>query len=89
MEAISLKYHYDFRGYSMASVKRRLRSAREHFACATFSQLQDRVLHDAAVLPELLGYLTVQVSELFRDPPYFRAHYASRSSPICKTYPFT
>ena len=43
------------------------------FGCATLSQLQDRVLHDPAVFPQLLEYLTVQVSEMFRDPPYFRA----------------
>ena len=71
LEAIFRKYHYDFRGYSMASLKRRLTQAKEHFGCRTFSQLQDRVLHDPAVLPELLSYLTVQVSELFRDPGLF------------------
>ncbi|MGN6724319.1 MAG: protein-glutamate O-methyltransferase CheR, partial [Tepidisphaeraceae bacterium] len=62
LEGIYQKYHYDFRGYSMASVKRRLIHAREHFGCHSFSALQDRVLHEPTVLPELLGYLTVQVS---------------------------
>ena len=69
LEAIYLKYHYDFRGYSLASLKRRLKQARERFECDTISQLQDLVLHDATVLPELLSYLTVQVSELFRVLP--------------------
>ena len=73
LEAIFQKYHYDFRGYSMASVKRRLKQALQHFSCESFSQLQDRVLHDPAVLPDMLSYLTVQVSELFRDPHYFLA----------------
>ena len=71
LDAIFRKYHYDFRGYAMASIKRRLKQAREFFNCATFSILQDRVLHEPAMLPKLLSYLTVQVSELFRDPAYF------------------
>lgn len=86
LEAIFRKYHYDFRGYSMASVKRRLNQAKDHFGCRTFSQLQDRVLHDESVLPELLSYLTVQVSELFRDPDYFRA-IREQIVPHLRTYP--
>lgn len=86
LEAIYQQYHYDFREYSMASVKRRLRQAREHFRCASFSLLQDRVLHDPAMLPKLLDYLTVQVSELFRDPSYFRA-LREQVLPHLRTYP--
>lgn len=86
LEAIHKRYHYDFRGYSMASLKRRLGQARARFGCGSFSQLQDRVLHDPAVLPELIGYLTVQVSELFRDPAYFRA-LRETVVPHLRTYP--
>jgi len=86
LEAIFRKFHYDFRGYSMASIKRRMNQAREHFHCKTYSQLQDRVLHDTNVLPELLSYLTVQVSELFRDPAYFRA-IRELVIPHLRTYP--
>lgn len=86
LEAILRRYHYDFLGYSVASLKRRLRQARERFGCRSFSQLQDRVLHDPAVFPELLSYLTVQVSELFRDPAYFRA-IRERVVPYLRTYP--
>ena len=46
LDAIYLRYQYDFRGYAQASLKRRLRAAKIHFACETLSQLQDRVLHD-------------------------------------------
>jgi chemotaxis protein methyltransferase CheR len=86
LEAIRGQYHYDFRGYSLASIKRRLGLARERFGCRTYSQLQDRVLHDASVFPELLGFLTVQVSELFRDPEYFRT-IREQVVPHLKTYP--
>ncbi len=86
LDAIHRRYHYDFRGYSVASLKRRLSRAREHFGCRTFSQLQDRVLHDETVLPELLSFLTVQVSELFRDPAYFLA-IREKVVPHLRTYP--
>ena len=86
LDAIFRRYHYDFRGYSVASITRRLRQARDRFGCRTFSQLQDRVLHDPGALPELLAFLTVQVSELFRDPPYFRA-IREQVVPHLRTYP--
>lgn len=86
LEAIFLKYHYDFRGYAMASIRRRLHQARERFDCRSFSMLQDLVLHDADVLTELLPYLTVQVSELFRDPLYFKA-IREKVVPHLLTYP--
>lgn len=86
LEAIFQKYHYDFRDYSHASIKRRVIRAKEHFGCNSISMLQDRVLHEPAFLPELLTYLTVQVSELFRDPAYFRA-IREQVVPHLKTYP--
>jgi chemotaxis protein methyltransferase CheR len=86
LEAVFQKYHYDFRGYSAASIKRRMAVAREQLGCATFSRLQDLVLHDPSALPVLLSYLTVQVSELFRDASYFRA-VRELVVPHLKTYP--
>ena len=86
LEAIFRQYHYDFRGYSMASVKRRLTQAKDNFGCRTFSQLQDRVLHEPVFFSELFSYLTVQVSELFRDPAYFLA-IRETVVPHLKTYP--
>jgi chemotaxis protein methyltransferase CheR len=86
IDAIYLKYHYDFRGYAGASLKRRLRTAMERFVCTTLSQLQDKILHEPAVFPALLDYLTVQVSEMFRDPAYFRA-LREQVVPLLRTYP--
>ena len=86
LEAVYQRYHYDFRGYSKASIKRRLLLARERMGCTTFSALQERMLHDRAVLPQLLDYLTVQVSDMFRDPGYFRA-LREQILPHLKTYP--
>jgi chemotaxis protein methyltransferase CheR len=86
LEAIWRKYRYDFRGYAPASLKRRLALARERFACRSYSQLQHRVLHEEGFLYELMGYLTVQVSELFRDPGYYLA-LRDKVVPELRTYP--
>jgi chemotaxis protein methyltransferase CheR len=73
LDAIYRRYHYDFRCYSEASLRRRMRSALAHFGCATLPELEARVLAEPARFGELLRFLTVQVSDMFRDPPYFRA----------------
>ena len=86
IDAIYLKYHYDFREYAAASLKRRVKSAMLKFNCATLSQLQDRVLHDPAIFPALLDVLTVPVSEMFRDPGYFRS-LRETVVPLLRTYP--
>ena len=86
IDAVYLKYHYDFREYALASLKRRLATAMSRFGCQRLSQLQDRVLHDPSVFPALLDVLTVQVSEMFRDPAYFRA-LREQVVPLLRTYP--
>jgi chemotaxis protein methyltransferase CheR len=86
LEALYCAYHYDFRNYAMASLKRRLRQACDQLGFGTLSALQESLLHDPATLPRLLGYLTVQVSEMFRDPSYFRA-IREKMMPHLRTYP--
>ena len=86
LEAIFQKYHYDFRGYSMASVKRRMKQAKDFFQCRSYSELQNRILHEPSLLPAMLSFLTIQVSELFRDPAYFRI-IREKVVPHLRTYP--
>lgn len=73
LDALHRRYHYDFRSYSRTSLIRRAELARERLGCATLSELQGRLLHDPAVLPDIIDAMTVQVSEFFRDPDYFLA----------------
>jgi chemotaxis protein methyltransferase CheR len=86
LEAIFQRYHYDFRGYSLASIKRRLKQARERFGCGSISILQDKILHDPSLLPDLVALMTVQVSEVFRDPLYFKT-IREKVIPHLRTYP--
>lgn len=86
IDAIYLRYHYDFRSYAQASLCRRLNAALARFQCKTLSQLQDRVLHEPDVFAGMLDYLTVQRSDMFRDPGYFRA-LREQVLPHLHTYP--
>ena len=86
MEAIYLKYSYDFRDYTHASQKRRVLHAMREMGCATISALQERVLHQPKAFSELLQYLTIPVTEMFRDPGYYAA-LREQVIPVLSTYP--
>ncbi len=86
LEAISRRYHYDFRSYSRGSIRRRLAQAQQRFGYRSLSVLQDKVLHEPSIFPELMNYLTIQVSEMFRDPDYYNV-IRHTVVPYLKTYP--
>ncbi len=86
LDAVYRQYHYDFRSYALASLKRRLVAALDYFECASVADLERRMREDARTFTELLRYLTVQVSDLFRDPAYFRA-IREAVVPYLQTYP--
>ncbi|HEX3849769.1 MAG TPA: CheR family methyltransferase [Polyangiaceae bacterium] len=86
LDAIYLRYHYDFRSYSPASLKRRLTAAKLQIGADSLSALQQKVLHDPATFTRLLQFLTVQVSDMFRDPSFFLA-LREKIVPELRTYP--
>ena len=86
LEALYRRYHYDFRSYAQASIKRRLRQARDRMGLSTYSALQDKLLHDPEAAARALRFLTVQVSDFFRDPGYFKA-IRETVVPHLRTYP--
>jgi chemotaxis protein methyltransferase CheR len=86
MEAIYLKYNHDFRDYTGASQKRRVLYALDQLDLPTISALQEKVLRDPALFARLLQFLTIPVSEMFRDPAYFLA-LRRQVIPVLQTYP--
>ncbi|PHV17857.1 chemotaxis protein CheR [Janthinobacterium sp. BJB303] len=86
MEAIYQRYSYDFRDYALASQRRRLHHALDRFQCADLPALQQLVLDSPAAFGELLQILTVPVTQMFRDPAFFRA-LREQVVPVLKTYP--
>jgi len=86
LEAVYQRYHYDFRDYALASLRRRMRHAMARFECDNMGALQHRLLHEPETFSLAMQYFTVQVSEMFRDPAYFRM-LREHAIPVLRTYP--
>jgi chemotaxis protein methyltransferase CheR len=86
LKEIHLKYGYDFRHYSPASLRRTLIQAMSRTGCETLSVLQDKVLLDSDCFYAVIQSLTISVTEMFRDPAYFLA-LREKVIPLLKTYP--
>lgn len=80
------RYHYDFRSYARASLRRRVASALARMRMGTVRELALRIATDARAFGELLPWFTVQVSDLFRDPEYF-AYFRQHAVPMLRTFP--
>lgn len=87
LEAVFRHYGFDFRSYAYASLRRRVWKRILAEGLATVSALQERVLHDPAVLERLLDDLSVNVTAMFRDPGFFLA-FREQVVPVLRTYPF-
>ena len=87
LEAIQRRYGYDFRGYALASLRRRLWHRAYGEGLQTLSGLQERVLHDPTCMDRLLRDLSINVTEMFRDPSFYRA-LRERVFPLLRTHPF-
>jgi chemotaxis protein methyltransferase CheR len=86
LEGVYRHYGYDFRDYAMTSLRRRIRQAADEERVATVSALQERVLHDRRALQRFVLALSVNVTAMFRDPPFYRA-LRERVVPLLRTYP--
>lgn len=86
IQAVYSRFQYDFRHYSRSSLRRRLEQALSRFHCQTISEIQDKVLHEPDFFPKLLAYMTVNTTEMFRDPGYFHT-LRHKVLPFLKTYP--
>jgi len=87
LEGIFRHYGFDFRSYAYASIRRRLCKRIEEEGLASMSALQERVLHEPAMMEKLLLDLSINVTAMFRDPNFyitFRKHVV----PLLRTYPF-
>ena len=87
MEGIFQVYGYDFREYAEASLRRRMTQWLNGSGFATLSLAQSQLLRDPALFENLLRGITVNVSEMFRDPSFFKA-LREQVVPHLKTYPF-
>lgn len=87
LEAIFMKYGYDFRNYANAHTKRRLKHRCEMEGIGTYSEMLHKVLNDEDLINKVLLDLSINVTEMFRDPEVY-AKLRELVIPYLKTYPF-
>ena len=86
-EGIYEHYGFDFRDYSVPSMKRRIWKRIYAEGLSTVSGLQEKVLHDAGTMERLLLDLSINTTAMFRDPTFYLA-FRQKIVPTLRTYPF-
>jgi len=87
LQAIYLKYGYDFRNYAKASVRRRVEHFMKKENLNSFAETQHKILYEVNFFDRLLLDLSVNVTEMFRDPNFYRS-FRQNVVPFLKKQPF-
>lgn len=86
-EAIFRRYGHDFRNYARASLERRVRQLMRTEGVDSMLELLPRILHEPQFAASLVDHLSVMVTEMFRDPSFYRV-VRNEVLPVLRTYPF-
>ncbi|MEM7549994.1 MAG: protein-glutamate O-methyltransferase CheR [Bacteroidota bacterium] len=71
-EVIKENYNYDFTDYAMSSFKRRISRVLDLFKFQSVDALIKRIKDDRGFFEEFVCEITVNVTEMFRDPSFWR-----------------
>lgn len=80
-------YGYDFTEYSKASIKRRVNRLFTIDRFMSFAEFRYRIKNDAEYIPHFIEQITVTVTEMFRDPMFYKV-LREQVLPTLGTYPF-
>ena len=81
------RYGYDFRQYSAASLRRRIVRFAHIFRIENYFDLRHHLLNDEKLFASFILEVTVNVTEMFRDPDFF-IELREKVFPVLETYPF-
>jgi chemotaxis protein methyltransferase CheR len=71
-EVIQLNFNYDFSNYAMSSFKRRIQRILELYKFASVDILIKKLMDEPRFFHEFISEVTVNVTEMFRDPSFWR-----------------
>lgn len=77
---------YDFREYAYPSLKRRILHRVYAEKLPTITALLNKILHDADCLHRLLDDLSINVTEMFRDPLFWK-EFREKAVPYLHSFP--
>ncbi|MBC9913121.1 CheR family methyltransferase [Chitinophaga varians] len=69
---IHRQYGYDFSDYARSSLKRRFQRFMGYAYIGGVNELSDRLLQDATFFERMAQFITVNVTEMFRDPLFYK-----------------
>lgn len=72
-EAINERYNYDFSNYAQSSYSRRISRILKLYDIKNVHTLQEKVVSETAFFNEFLRAVTVNTTEMFRDPEFWKA----------------
>lgn len=81
------RFGYDFSDYARASIRRRVVAYMTRSSVRSAADLQYGLTNDEGCFPRLLQYLTVNVTEMFRDPLFYQT-LREKVIPQLASYPF-
>ncbi|MBB6612418.1 protein-glutamate O-methyltransferase CheR [Pontibacter sp. Tf4] len=84
---IKQHYGYDFSGYARASVYRRVKRFMGQKGLENMQQLREPLFSDSFFFEVFLQDVTVNVTEMFRDPSFFLS-LRQNVLPLLSTYPY-
>jgi chemotaxis protein methyltransferase CheR len=73
LEAIYRQYGYDYRDYAYESIRRRIWYSARETKVNTISEFQGKVLYQPSLMKKLANNLSINVTEMFRDPSFFQS----------------
>lgn len=80
-------YGYDFTDYSRASIRRRVNRLFVLDRFLSFAEFRYKVRFDQSYLRRFIEQITVNVTEMFRDPSFYKT-LRDEILPVLGTYPF-
>jgi len=86
IDAIRLKTGHDFSRYAKASLFRRIKKVLSETRCKRISEMIPLIIHDGLFLNSFIASLSINVTEMFRDPSFYRV-LREKVIPYLKTYP--
>lgn len=85
-DIIEQRHGYDFSRYAPASLKRRILRFMESRHINSFYDLKYKLINEADFFHQMLQYITVNVTEMFRDPQFYK-FMREQIIPVLASYP--
>jgi len=87
LEAMHLKYGFNFSGYSKDMLTRRIENKLSGSKLKSISEMIPKVLYEPDYFSSLIYDISITVTEMFRDPSVY-LNLRQKVLPVLKTYPY-